>query len=402
LGNITIIKGLPQGSTVGLSDDRSCLEVKTPENTTYHSHSPLRELPKPPKNARFSKVFGIPADKNELFLLIKGEMSFGDHFDVRSLRLIEQGAAYSTVVDLGDSPEIQAANYEALCTFHVVLQRDSKGCVLLGMLTRRLKDFKKNEGVCAILDLLGFTSILEAMPVDELETKYTQTLMSILGFARFSSIGAFVIDDDGNVDAGEDLARVSYSIFSDTVILYPKERIERPVRTLCETTAILLDMSFDLDWAFRGAIDVGTFRAVSDHNLFLGTSVVRAHKAELSQNWSGCIVASELRSSFPEEIDTMLRDHLLVEYAVPIKTAVQPLRVAHEKRLAVNWTYFAMGERRDDQRERKLKELLAAAPDVAKSKLQETLTFQQVMRRLRYSSIGNPLGRVIGDPTKLK
>jgi hypothetical protein len=257
-------------------------------------------------------------------------MPFNDNFTKDSLNLIKKGFVYTTVVDLGDSVEVQASDFEMICNFHVVLEESDNDCLLLGVLTRRKKNFKKDEGVCAVLDLLGFSAIMESMSLDDLEKKYTQVFMSLLDFMGIASVGAILIDDDSELDVQKDLQPISYGVFSDTVVIYPKPRIQNPIRTLCEATAMLLDISFGMEWAFRGAIDVGTFRAVSGHNLFIGSAVIRAHKAEQSQNWSGCIVSTELSTSFSNEIDKMLDDHLLVKYPVPIKESADGSMVSHK------------------------------------------------------------------------
>jgi len=397
--NMTILTNyLPPGTSVAMSGDRRHIEVRTVDKTTYYSHSPLKEFRQIPKDTHFTPLFEIPRDVNEFFCLVKGETHFNDSFSRKSLNLIKKGATYSTIVDLGNSVEVQAAEFEMIYRFPVVLEESDNHCLLLGVLTRRRKYFKRDEGVCAILDLLGFSAIMESMSLDDLEQKYTHTLMSALAFMGIASVGAILIGDGSNLEVEENLQHISYGILSDTVVLYPKPWIDNPIRTLCEATALLLDISFEMDWAFRGAIDFGTFRAISEHNLFIGSAVINAHKAELSQNWSGCIVSPKLSDAFSTEIDQMLDDHLLVEYAVPIKKSEDGTIVSHEKRLAVNWTYFIMGQ--EDRRREKLGQLLAAAPEVGEHKLKETLMFHDEMKRLGYSSVGHPFREVYGDPTK--
>jgi len=253
----------------------------------------------------------------------------------------------------------------------------------------------KDYSVVAVLDLLGFSQIMDEQSLDEIEKRYTKSLMSAVTLAGLSSIGAFVFDKDGRLDAGEDLWTISFGVFSDTVVIYPQRPAGPPLRTTCEAVALLVDAALQSDWLFRGGIDFGTFRALSDHNVYLGKALIGAHRLEGTQNWAGAVVSDEAQRQYPQEVKDMLGDGLLVKYPAPMK---RRFRVARQERVVVNWCYFDM-RWRVDGRER-LSGLLDSAPTAARSKVQATLQFHDEMQSRGSASLSQiGKGRVFGDPT---
>lgn len=254
---------------------------------------------------------------------------------------------------------------------------------------------RRDNNVVAVLDLLGFSQIIEKESLDEIECRYTQTLMSGLTLSGLASIGAFVFDGKGNLDAGEDLWTVSFGVFSDTVVIYPRRLVGHPIRATCEVVASLIDVALQGDWLFRGGVDFGSFRALPGHNLYIGKALISAHRLETMQNWAGAIVSERAQQKYPHEIAEMKDEHLLVDYPVPIKTESG---VAEKMCLAVNWCYFDM--RWQHPRRYKLLSLHEEAPDKAKAKVQATIDFHDKMVNDDCASlkqIGG--GRVLGDPT---
>lgn len=253
---------------------------------------------------------------------------------------------------------------------------------------------QRDYSAVAMLDLLGFSRILDRDSLDEVERRFTQTLMSGIAFAGFASIGAFVFDERGNLDVGEDLWTVSFGVFSDTVVLYPRPLHARPFYDICKTVALLIDIALQAGWLFRGGIDFGTFRALPDHNLYIGSGLIRAHRLESSQDWAGAIVGEEAQTRYPADVAEMKAIHLLVDYPTPIKSGTG---VTPSSRLAVNWCHFDMkwSESRGD----KLKELLDDAPREAETKLQATIAFHDQMVSSGLTNAEQMAGRVVGDPT---
>ncbi len=253
----------------------------------------------------------------------------------------------------------------------------------------------EDQSVVAMLDLLGFSRIMEEQSLDEIERRYTQHLMGAVTMAAFSSIGAFVFDDDGNLDSSEDLWTVSFGAFSDTVIIYPGRLVDQPLRTTCEVVAILMDVALQTNWLFRGGIDYGSFRALPDHNLYIGKAMIGAYKLEHLQDWAGAIVGDRAREKYTREVEEMLDQRLLVECPVPIKTASG---IVEQNRISINWCYFDMAWQKN--RREKLLELQDSAPDAARKKVQATLKFHDRMVSCDSANLSQICeGRVFGDPT---
>ena len=211
--------------------------------------------------------------------------------------------------------------------------------------------------------------------------------------AGFTSIGAFVLDERGNLDMGEDLWSVSFGVFSDTVVLWPR-RLVGSLTDVCRVVAFLIDSAMLGDWLFRGAIEFGSFRALPEHNVYLGKGLVDAHRLEMSQDWCGAIIGAQAEEKYAVEVAEMKRKHLLVDYAVPIKSG---RGVIHKQCTTVNWCYYAVS--RQPGRRARLVKLLAEAPEAAKPKLHETIAFHDQMVKAGLASLEQITGPVFGDPT---
>jgi hypothetical protein len=251
---------------------------------------------------------------------------------------------------------------------------------------------RKDQNVVAMMDLLGFRDIMARESLDAIEKRYRLALSGSLALAGIASTGAVVFDESGNLDLGADLWNVSFGIFSDTVVLYPKRFAETPLISICTAVALLIDVGLQAGWSFRGGIDFGSFRSLSDLEVYLGTALVSAHELEASQDWVGCIVGAAALTRFPEESAALLKSGLLVSYPVPLKG-----RANSGLSTAVNWTYFDAGW--NDDRKSKLRTALEEAPQGAKHKLVAALTFCQAMEAAGKAAASKISVRGFGDPT---
>lgn len=182
-------------------------------------------------------------------------------------------------------------------------------------------------------------------------------------------------------------------MFADTVVVYPRPLIDQPFRVTCEAVALLIDTALEAEWLFRGAIEFGTFRALPEHQAFLGQAITRAHHLETSQSWAGAVIGDTAVETFSREIWELLQSSLLVEYPIPMKRGSG---IEYSNGLAVNWCIFDIGSR---DRIAKLTVALNAAPDKAKIKVRETIKFCEDMERRNLASIRKLGGPAIGDPT---
>lgn len=231
---------------------------------------------------------------------------------------------------------------------------------------------RRDQNVVAMMDLLGFRDIMARESLDAIEQRYRLALSGSLALAGIASSGAIVFDESGDLDLGADLWNVSFGVFSDTVILYPKRFAETPLTSVCTAVALLTDVGLQAGWSFRGGIDFGSFRSLPDLEVYLGTALVSAHELEASQDWVGCIVGAAALNRFPEESTALLKSGLLVPYPVPLKGPAKS-----GLSTAVNWTYFDAGW--NEARESKLRTALEDAPREAKHKLGAALEFCQAM-----------------------
>lgn len=251
---------------------------------------------------------------------------------------------------------------------------------------------RRDENVVAVMDLLGLRDIIARESLDAIEQRYRRALSGSLALAGIASTGAVVFDESGDLDLGSDLWNVSFGIFSDTVVLYPKRFAETPLSSVCTAVALLIDVGLQAGWSFRGGIDFGSFHSLSDLEVYLGTAIVSAHELEASQDWVGCIVGDAAMNRFPEESKALMKSGLLVHYPVPLKPPVNsPLSNA------VNWTCFDVGW--NDSRESKLRAAFEEAPAEAKHKLTCALAFCQAMRAEGKTAASKISVRGFGNPT---
>lgn len=251
---------------------------------------------------------------------------------------------------------------------------------------------RRDQNIVAMLDLLGFRDIMARQSLDTIEQRYRLLLSGSLTLAGIASTGAVVFDEAGDLDLGADLWSVSFGVFSDTVVLYPKRFVETPLTSVCTAVALLIDVGLQAGWSFRGGIDFGAFRSLSDLEVYLGTALVSAHEIESSQDWVGCIVGAAALNRFPEEAAPLLKSGILVPYPVPLKGREQS-----NLSTAVNWAYFDAGW--NHTRESKLVSAIDEAPQGAKHKLAATLAFCQEMKTAGKAGVAKISVRAVGDPT---
>ena len=163
-----------------------------------------------------------------------------------------------------------------------------------------------------------------------------------------------------------------------------------------EAVSIILDMAQELDWLLRGAIDVDTFRVVKEHTVFIGKALVNAHRLEMAQEWSGCILSENVQSRFAADISAMRRKGLVVDFEVPFKKSLS--KVTSKNYPAINWCYFETGW--GNLRIPRLMAKLATAPKEAQRKISETLKFAQAMQSRGLFSTGHINMTMLGSDSK--
>jgi len=397
MGEVVAVSVLIPGAQVSMSGD--VVRIEMAGRVRCFDAVKVKEVAsRSSQKERFRPLLSIPHDAKHAVILVQCSMRFEGDFTPRTLGLIRQGAHYSTNLERDPSLPDHFGQTELRCDMVRVLRESADGAILLGVLSTIMEDKKEDSdsSVVAMVDLLGFSHIMATLSLDDVERRYADTLMSGLNLAGLCSGGAFVLNEEGALDSGQDLWPVSIGVFQDTVVLYPKSGMnDRPLTTICEAVALLIDIALQGDWLFRGGIEFGTFRAIPEYNAYLGTGLLEAHRIETSQNWAGAAVGERAVASYAGDIASLKSRHLLLDYPVPLqRESVRPGGVV----LAVNWCYFDLkwqARRRD-----KLEKLLEAAPIGAKEKVQATIDFHDHVVGSHLADLETIRRPGFGDPSR--
>jgi hypothetical protein len=246
---------------------------------------------------------------------------------------------------------------------------------LLGIIETQEKALLTNdERLVAVLDILGFSQLLNTLSLDELENKL-QDVFKAVAFAELFAKDVLLMTPTEELANVPELQQLAVAIISDTIVIYGRSN-QPLLRTIVEAVAYLMDATAQLGWLLRGAIDVDTFRAIDAHHMFIGRALATAYKLERAQNWSGCILSENILTRFPKDVEELTASGLVVRYDVPMKSSDA---IIHQPQLAVNWTNMTNVHLHD--RLTALHTLLENAPPSAKNKVQETIQFVETMQR---------------------
>lgn len=178
---------------------------------------------------------------------------------------------------------------------------------------------KKRNGVVAILDALG---------TSQQHHDYVE---------KFFNARARVLDLLSNKIFDVQLqGKVSTFTFGDTILITMTsdgvKSLPSECRKLMQLLRKFLVDSLDLDLLFRGALAIGEFYAEDSTNTVLGPAVEDAAAWYQEANWIGLHATprSSLRFEEWSSDSNSPKDHLLVDYDVPLKGGSQSLKT-------VNW-----------------------------------------------------------------
>jgi len=253
----------------------------------------------------------------------------------------------------------------------------------------------EDERLVAVMDILGFSQMLRTLSLDELEAKLRRDIFAGLATVQFLSKDFLVMKPDKELLEVPELEQFECAIISDTVIIYLKSNAPE-LRTIVEAVAFLMDLTAQQGWLLRGTIDVDTFRALSEHHMFIGRGLATAYQLERSQDWSGCILSENVERRLQKEVENLAEYGLLVRYDVPVKAGS---KTVHRPHLAVNWTN--MGNVNLQDRDSALRSLLNAAPKKAKNKIRETIAFVENMKKQGLASVTHKTARLVSVPDRI-
>jgi len=353
-----------------------------------------------PDGTTFREILSISKDSPKRYVIARVELYKDDKLSKKKLDLIDLGMTCTIPLDKlqGHLPDDNCS--ELLMTlFHVLRKTKNSRSILAIIEIADPSQIKTDENVVAVMDLLGFSNIMRTVSLDELEQRFTNGLGASLAYGSLLSCQFLVFDRKGNIiNLTEDMSPISYGVISDTVILYLRDKNNSPLRTICETVALLLDYGVTLQkWLFRGAVDIGSFRAIPEGNLYLGSALANAHELEISQEWSGCILSNSIETRFVQELGALLEEGVIVDFDVPFKAQG---RVIKNRALVVNWCYFDQGH--GEKRLATLQSLLKDAPEMAKIKIQNTMEFLEAMQEKGLVSVKKKFVTAINMPSMLR
>lgn len=344
-------------------------------------------LAKPPKGSTFTKVMTSQTP----CAVVRSEIDEQDGLSAATVELIEQGNPMTIPMDELSSSDPEGRQWN-LILFHV-LRRSSDGTHVLALLeAEEDTTLAQDERLVGVMDILGFSQMLRTLSLDELETKLQRDIFAGLATVQFLSKDFLVMRPDKELVEVPELEQLECAIISDTLIIYLKSN-SHDLRTIVEAVAFLMDQTVQQGWLLRGAIDVDTFRAISEHHMFIGRALATAYQLERSQDWSGCILSDNVERRFQEEIESMIEPGLLVRYNVPTKSGS---KIVHRRHLAVNWTN--MRNVNLQKRDSALHALLDAAPQKAKKKVRETIAFVEDMKKQGLASVTHKTARLVTVP----
>lgn len=231
-----------------------------------------------------------------------------------------------------------------------------------------------DENIVAVLDILGYTRLLEAMSLNDLQELIQNGILGALHTSQLLSGEVLVIDRDGALCEYSKVLTVKYGVISDTIILYPKPGADNPLTTLCTTVSVLMSELLAHGVLLRGAIDVDTFRKLEGETIFIGRALVGAHRLELAQDWSGCSLTGRTARRFSREMKQMRSKGLIVEYKIPLKARIDR---RSRPRWALNWFYYNLNNPRAKLAQ--LQKEYNRAPQSAKNKVLAAIRFAEFL-----------------------
>lgn len=190
----------------------------------------------------------------------------------------------------------------------------------------------KNRLIC-FLDVLGFSNLLQTVPIEELHLKYSE-----------------FIDDAKNrtfYSMEEDSKRTNFAvtqIFSDSIILVSNDITDvYNVNNYIGAIHHILEIAFVKNFPLRGAITYGDFLVDDERNIFLSKQFPEIVKWESNQEWPGCVILKSahdivLEAAFGKKILTegvsISGDLPVVKYEVPLKNGESSFM------WCINYTFF--------------------------------------------------------------
>jgi len=139
------------------------------------------------------------------------------------------------------------------------------------------------RGLVALLDVLGFSSLVSGDRNDEQMQRYLECLREDF--------------DDESVGA-----RVDYVVFSDSIVLTRQDDSESACKAILLRSSRALGLMLKNEIALRGAISCGSFfRSAGPSGVFVaGRAILEACKFESLQDWVGIMLTPSTIKQVPD------------------------------------------------------------------------------------------------------
>lgn len=181
----------------------------------------------------------------------------------------------------------------------------------------------------AFLDVLGFRSLVQNNSHEHLVDLYKLLMNFQIAFHQ----------------KYYNYETVKIVAISDSIILWTEDGSEKTLIKLIETVKFLLLHSIDIGIPLRGSIARENITAIQENgNISLvGLGLVKAYENEGIQNWSGCMIETQIIKSFENYHKTVLNNKtsfvqslnsIVAETDIPIKIKKEEKTI---KGYVVNW-----------------------------------------------------------------
>ncbi|MBI3817450.1 MAG: hypothetical protein HY286_02075 [Planctomycetes bacterium] len=190
----------------------------------------------------------------------------------------------------------------------------------------------------AEFDILGFQTIVESTPLEELAAKYAYAL-DATDHTRHRTRGL----NPNRVRTlfewlPHDAPLCERYIFSDSIFLVSTtDTPDGCIQLLIYAWRLMQEM-LALHLPLRGGVSFGEIVVDTSRQMFVGPGLVSAHQLQSSQNWVGAAIDDSVVQAFPQLFSyCSIPDHifssLLIKYDVPFKDGTS--RQLH----TINWRF---------------------------------------------------------------
>jgi hypothetical protein len=133
MGEIRLITYLLPGARASLAEQVLCVENRG-DRQYFDATDLSKVLPERAENLDFRTFLEVSTDAPRISFLIQADMSFEGDFTQRGLRLIKQGAVYTTELDMDIELPGVDGEIELRCDLAQVVAERPDGALLLGVL----------------------------------------------------------------------------------------------------------------------------------------------------------------------------------------------------------------------------------------------------------------------------